>query len=522
MPAILLSTLNARWSHCAFGLRCLRANLGDLRELSAIREFTIQDPPALIVERLLADSPSIIGLGIYIWNLRESTQVVRLLKTVAPAVKIIIGGPEVSFQTEQEPICALADVVITGEADTAFRSVCADLLAGRPVARLVNAGKVDCAAVVLPYDEYTTQDLTQRIVYVEASRGCPFTCEFCLSSISDGVRAFPRAEFLEAMADLIERGCRSFKFVDRTFNLSPTFATAILGFFLERWRDGMLLHFELVPDRLPDELKALLVRFPPGAVQFEIGIQSFTDAVGTLISRRMHRGKTEANLTWLRESTGIHLHTDLIIGLPGETLASFQQSFDDLWRLQPQEIQVGILKLLKGTPLVRHVPAFDLRFNPDPPYDLLASTAFPFPLLQRLKRFAKYFDLFVNHGHFPRCIAQLQEHSPTGSPFLALLAFADWLWATTGQDHALARTRQYELMLGYLAVLGVGEDVRLDAMAADAAAQPGTKGLPSQLHARMEQHRRSQRVPGAVPTSILGVTHPEAHPPGVVEAPAPP
>ena len=496
MTDILLVTLNARWSHCAFGLRYLRANLGDLHDRSAIREFTISDAPAVMVEKILAETPRIVGFGIYIWNLRETTQVIQILKAVAPEIRIVIGGPEVSHQYDAEPVVALADVLITGEADLVFPGVCHDLLAGRPVARVIRAAKPDMAAVALPYGEYSDRDLAQRMVYVEASRGCPFTCEFCLSSVDNGVRAVPREAFLAALEDLLRRGCRTFKFVDRTFNLSPTTAIGILTFFLDRWVEGIFLHFELVPDRLPEELKTLLLRFPKGAVQFEIGIQSFTPEVGVNISRRMHRGRTEDNLRWLSAETGIHLHTDLIIGLPGETPETFQQSFDDLWRLGPQEIQVGILKLLKGTPLGRHQEAYGMRYNREPPYDLLASRDFPFAQMQRFKRFAKYFDLFVNHGIYPRSMALLIEHAGTSSPFAALLAFSDWLWATTGQDYALARSRQFELLLDYLAILGVPEALAIDTAAADAAVQPQGKGLPNRMHAAVERHRRQGAAAG--------------------------
>ena len=487
---ILLCTLNARFSHAAMGLRYLLANLGELAPRAAIHEFTIHDQPAQIVERLLAQSPRIVGFGVYIWNLHETRRVIGILKKVAPDIQVVIGGPEVSHEHAGEPLVAMADVLITGEADLTFRQVCADLLAGTPVPKVVDSPKPDLATVALPYHLYSDADLAHRLIYVEASRGCPFTCEFCLSSIENGVRTFPLEAFLQAMGDLLTRGCRTFKFVDRTFNLSPRIAAAILEFFLERWRDNLFLHFELVPDRLPDAVKALIGRFPADAVQFEIGIQSFTPAVGELISRRMDRGRTEANFRWLRANTGVHIHADLIIGLPGETLETFAASYDALHHLDPQEIQVGILKLLKGTPLGRHREAFAMRYNAEPPYDLLASRDFAFPTMQRLKRFAKYHELFVNSGKYRGGIARVM--ATQASPFAALLALSDWLWSTTGQEHAFSQVRQYELLHAYLLSVGVPAEEATTTLAKDFLVTGARKYLPEILRPAVERHATPQ------------------------------
>lgn len=487
---IIVSTLNARYSHAALGLRYLMANLGELQSQAVIREFTINDPPAHIVERLLAEQPLIIGFGVYIWNLHETRRVIGLIKQIAPSIRIVIGGPEVTHDYETEPIVGLADVLITGEADLTFPQVCADLLANRPVKKVINSPKPDMASLVLPYQFYSDDDLKHRLIYMEASRGCPFTCEFCLSSIEDGVRTFPLEPFLNAMKDLLGRGCSTFKFVDRTFNLSPRIASSILQFFLDHWRDGLFLHFEMVPDRLPDQIKTLIARFPVDAVQFEIGIQSFTPVVGELISRRMDRGRTETNIRWLRSHTGVHIHADLIIGLPGETLATFAESYDALYHLDPQEIQVGILKLLKGTPLSRHRDAFDMRYNPEPPYDLLSSRDFDFPTMQRLKRFARYHDIFVNSGKFRNGLARLM--STQASPCAILLGLSDWMWATTNQQHAFSQVRQYELFHTYLCSVGVAAEEATSLLAQDFLANGSKKYLPEILRPLVEktEHRR--------------------------------
>lgn len=488
--SIVLVSLNARYSHANLGLRYLRANLGDLREQSAIYEFTISDNPHHIVESLVQTGAQIIGFGVYIWNILQTEQVVGLLKAVAPEVTVVVGGPEVSFGTEHTRLDTLADVVVSNEADVAFRGVCEDLLGGKHVPPRIDGGQVVVKELVLPYAEYTEEDLKRRIIYVEASRGCPFACEFCLSSMVAGVRTFDLDAFFLAMEDLLQRGCRTFKFVDRTFNLNPRSCTAVLDYFYQRWprtedgemvvplnkrqmdpnrkrNDSLFLHFEMVPDRLPDVVKERIGQFPAGAIQLEIGIQSFTPGVGDLISRRMDTEATEANLQWLRALGTVHVHADLIIGLPGETFDTFFASFDRLWRLRPDEIQLGILKHLRGTPIIRHQDAYGMVFNPFPPYDIMANKQFPFALMQRMKRFARYFELFVNSGNFVDAIDLLIRNSISNSPGRALLAFSDTLWQQTHQQHAFARERQYDILLQYLLGLEVERDLAVATLRAD-------------------------------------------------------
>src|SRR5882672_3676518 len=355
MPDIVLTTLNARYAHAAFGLRYLMANLGALRERAALEEFDINQRPIDMLESILAQNPKVVGLGVYIWNVEPATKLVADLKRVRPDVVVIVGGPEVSYEMDQQEICRIEDYVITGEADLAFAEVCRGILEGRrPLMKVIAAELPEFDRLVLPYDLYDAKDVAHRVIYVEASRGCPFKCEFCLSSLDVPVRNVPLEPFLAAMASLLERGVRHFKFVDRTFNLNLKIGRRILSFFLERHRPGLFLHFEMIPDRLPEGLRELIRQFPAGALQFEVGIQTFNDEVASRISRKQDNSKVEENLKWLRTETGVHVHADLIVGLPGEDLESFARGFDRLVVLGPQEIQVGILKRLRGTPIVRH------------------------------------------------------------------------------------------------------------------------------------------------------------------------
>ena len=529
MPDIVLSTLNAKYIHASFGLRCLMANLGELQSRAKILEFDINQRPLEIAETLLEAAPKILGLGVYVWNAGPTLELLGILRRLRPDLKIVLGGPEVSYEWDQQPIIGLADHVITGEADLAFASLCKSLLSAtdpRPP-KLIAAPVPDVAALALPYDLYEARDLEHRVVYVEASRGCPFTCEFCLSSLEIPVRQFPLDPFLVAMQQLHDRGLRRFKFVDRTFNLNLATSRRILQFFLDRLSPELFVHFEMIPDRLPAELRELIAQFPAGTLQFEVGIQTFDREVEARISRRQNHDRLADNFHWLRQHSGVHLHADLIVGLPGETLESFGRGFDRLIDLRPQEIQVGILKRLRGTPIIRHDAEWQMIYNPHPPYEVLSTRTMNFGTLARLRRFAKFWDIFGNSGNFveslpllwahdstvaPAHIESNSERSPIGDPvavvplpaglssadtetespthensatagsaFGAILAWSDWLHAQGVKGHGIALPRQYELLWRWsVEVPGICAEVFGPALARDYR-RPGRTDLPTWL-----------------------------------------
>lgn len=425
-------------------------------------------------------------------------RVLSIVRKVLADVCIIAGGPELSHGDIPQELRAHIDCVITGEADCSFAEACHQHLDNQKLPAIIHSAQPDLAQIELPYQWYSDQDVAHRIIYVEASRGCPFTCEFCLSSLDQAVRSVPLELFLSEMKSLLDRGCRIYKFVDRTFNLSPRIASSIMTFFLDNWQEGLFLHFEMVPDRLPQVIKDLLPRFPHGAVQFEIGIQSFTPVVAENISRRMDTEKTIENFTFLKKHTGVHIHADLIIGLPGETLQTFADSFDQLWYIGPDDIQVGILKLLKGTPLKRHMQPYAMTFSDMPPYDIIENKDIPYVLMQRLKRFARYVEIFVNSTRFCRAMEMIIQAGDS-KPCTALFALSDWLWVTTGQEHGLSMKRQYELIGQYLIeVLQQNAEKVSHIMAEDfldsrhnPTASP--KGLPNFMRQEVDHLRRQRK-----------------------------
>jgi hypothetical protein len=249
------------------------------------------------------------------------------------------------------------------------------------------------------------------------------------------------------MDSLLKRGVKQFKFVDRTFNLNANIGRTILQFFLERFKPGLFVHFEMIPDRLPNALRELIVQFPEGALQFEVGIQTFNPETQRLISRRQDNEKTAENLRWLRSETRVHVHADLIVGLPGESEASFAAGFDRLEALRPQEIQVGMLKRLRGTPIVRHDAEWQMVYSPHAPYEVLSTGHIDFAAMCRLRRFSRYWDLIANSGRFVHCLPLLLSGS---SAFERFSVLADWLWTTTRQTHGIALVRLFELLLRFV------------------------------------------------------------------------
>ena len=442
-PKIVLATLNAKYFHTSFGLRYLYANLNELQNCCEIKEFTIQTRAIDIVEQILAAKPDIIGFGVYIWNIVETTDVVSLLKVIAPEIKIILGGPEVSYETEHQPIVINANYVLTGPADLSFYQLCKDILNNTPPdKKVLNSKPVALEEIALPYEYYTDEDLKHRLLYVEASRGCPFKCEFCLSSLDKSSTPFELTVFLEQMEILYQRGARNFKFIDRTFNLNINTTIQIMQFFLDKMTDDLYLHFEVVPDHLPRKLKELLAQFPEGSLQFEIGIQTFNTEVQANINRKQNNEKSKENLLWLRDNTAAHIHADLIFGLPGETFDTFKDSFNQLYHCRPHEIQMGILKRLKGSPIIRHTEAFDLRFNPLPPFNILSTDRVSFHTMQRINRFARYWDMIGNSGRFKYAL----PHILSDEPFDDFMAITEWIFNETGQIHRINLKRLFELV----------------------------------------------------------------------------
>jgi radical SAM superfamily enzyme YgiQ (UPF0313 family) len=428
---ILLTTINAKWIHPSLALRLLKANLGEYEDDAEILEFALRQPLAEKTAPILAAHPQILGLSVAIWNHRASIELLEALfreweKDGEARPVIVMGGPETSSLPKDAELFKYADFVVRGPGEEVFRELCGK--APNTFGKFIDAKPLDLSSIKSGYRLYTEEDLTRKLTYIEASRGCPFGCEFCMSGLDKQVQTFPLPTFLEEMEELMQRGARQFKFLDRTFNFDIDRSQQILEFFLKHISQApssapKYVHFEMVPSRFPLELRKILTRFPPGTLRLEVGIQTFNPKTASLINRNSDPEKELETLEWLRRNTNAIVHADLIAGLPEEDLTSFARGFDRLWSVRPTEIQLGILKCLPGTPLTSRSKEFGIRFSKEPPYETLETSALPAYDLDRIKNFARFWELTINRGigidtinsgsifsHFMRISDQLLVH----------------------------------------------------------------------------------------------------------------
>ena len=471
LDGILLSTINAKWIHPSLALRLLKANLGSLEERCQIMEFALRQPLREKTEPILAARPRVLGLSVSIWNHAATLELLKELRKTwgeGGGPLVVLGGPEVWHLPESAEIFRYADRRVLGEGEEAFRELCetafgenggVDRQTANPEFR-----RVDLSAVKSGYGLYADEDLCKKLTYVEASRGCPYSCAFCLSARDKGgasplgVREFPLEPFLREMGELVRRGARTFKFLDRSFNIDAARAKRVMEFFLgqlarleeARGQDAgrdppFTAHFEMVPFRFPPELMETLARFPPGSLRLEVGIQTLNPEVSAIVGRPSDPSRELENLRAIRRTTNAIVHADLIAGLPGEDMASFGRGFDALWEaLSPSvpravEVQLGILKALPGAPIARLPAAFGMAHNPAPPYEVTETAAIPARDLDRVKNFARFWELIVNRG-----LADVGP-SPVFDRFMAL---SDSLLARFGRNWGIPKDDLREALEG--------------------------------------------------------------------------
>ncbi|MDE5412546.1 B12-binding domain-containing radical SAM protein [Alkalihalobacterium chitinilyticum] len=419
---VVLTTLNAKYIHTCLALRCLKAYAEPEYPVEMV-EFTIKDPVMNIVTDLYQRKPDVIGFSCYIWNIEETIKVVEMLKKIMPDIKIVLGGPEVSYDTaywlERIPH---ADFIVVGEGEETFKLLLDELngeekfhmvfgLAYRKDGKeIVNppSAKPDLNAIPSPYRfQEDLPALSKRVTYFETSRGCPFSCQFCLSSIEVGVRYFDIERVKSDLLFLIKSGAKLIKFVDRTFNIKRDYALEIFQFLIDN-HEGCVFQFEITADIMrPEVLEFLNENAPAGIFRFEIGVQSTNDATNELVKRKQNFEKLSRTVTLVKEGGKIDQHLDLIAGLPDENYDSFKKTFNDVFALRPEELQLGFLKMLRGTGLRLRAEDHDYVYMEHAPYEILGNKILPFSDIVRIKRVEDVLEKYWNDHRMDETIEYL-------------------------------------------------------------------------------------------------------------------
>ncbi len=513
-PEILLIAVNARYSHCAYAARSLQANLGKRAGSAQIIEADLEVTPLQLASQVAETNPRVVGFSVYLWNVRLVEATARILRAVSPHLRLVAGGPEI---TSGYAGASLFDAVIIGEGETAFRTLCEGWLSttsdrsteplpsspitapeGRPAPQcargcaVVSAPPEDPSALVLPYHLYSDADLTQRTIYVESSRGCPYPCAYCTSA-STGLRLIPLERLLPALDTLWQRGLRRFKFLDRSFNAPVAHAAALLDFFRNRATPDMSLHFEVNTDHLHASIAALIASFPKAALHLEAGLQTLNPHVAALVGRSPDTQTTLANLKFLTQNTGAIVHADLIFGLPREDEASFENGFNALIATcHPPEVQVNLLKSLPGTRLAHDAATLGLVFNAEPPYELLHSDVMTFDTLMRLQRFARCWELVHNRGRFPNAVRAIHA-ACNGGYYRAYQLLAARIHAEEGKLFAIGLAGMSRHVHAHLVeACGVSPTVADDILADDLNKKPLKAGHNTPATPPRKEHGSGQ------------------------------
>lgn len=425
---IILAALNAKYIHMSLALRYLKAYSQREFENIELAEYTIKDPALTIATDLYRRVPDVVGFSCYIWNIEETIAVVRILRKVLPQVRIVLGGPEVSYDTAEwlERIPE-ADFIVMGEGEGTFHHLLQTLregsgkfhfvfglaYRGRDGEPVLNPGRPKAVLDDLPSPHYFEEDVPQlptRVVYFETSRGCPFSCQFCLSSIETGVRYFDIERTKRDLLHLIRSGARLIKFVDRTFNIQRDYALEIFRFLIEHHGGSCVFQFEITADIMrPEVLQFLSEHAPPGVFRFEIGVQSTNDVTNEIIRRRQNFAKLSRTVTMIRESGKIAQHLDLIAGLPEEDYASFRRTFNDVFALRPEELQLGFLKMLRGTGIRERAAEHGYVFMDRAPYEVLGNDVLPFSDIVRIKQAEDVLEKYWNAHRLDAAVGYLVD-----------------------------------------------------------------------------------------------------------------
>lgn len=412
---ILLTAINSKFVHSNLAIRYLNAFVKDIPCEVKNREFSINDREENVLKEIICEKPDVVAFSTYIWNVEMVEKLSNLIKRVNPNIEILYGGPEVTYDSSVFLAKTCGDYVIEGEGEKTFREFVEYKIGMREIESIrglhyKNKGIVvtngsrplmNMEELVFPYE--ADENLDNKIVYYEGSRGCPFNCKYCLSSTTHGVRFHSIERVLSELQYFIDKGVRLVKFVDRTFNCNPKYSMAIWDYLIKADTNTQF-HFEISADILKPKELELLRNAPDGRFQFEVGVQTTNDDVLKNINRFVNFSDIKEKVLELMSIKHIKQHLDLIAGLPGEDYESFRKSFNDVHSIGPEEIQLGFLKLLKGSSMREESEKYGMVYSPYPPYEILKTDLVSYEEMLKLKRVEEMVDKYYNSQKFNNII----------------------------------------------------------------------------------------------------------------------
>ncbi|MFG5858392.1 B12-binding domain-containing radical SAM protein [Dysgonomonas sp. Shenzhen-Wh21] len=419
---VLLTTLNAKYIHTSLALRWLYVANKDKFDIS-FKEYVIKEDVNTIVDDLLLQKPDVVGISVYIWNVEKVKLLIDLIKERSPQTIIIIGGPEVTYEPDYFIENWDVDYLISGEGEFVLGELLTAISTNREpvidgiskkgsVSRIVAKADLEkLASLPSPYQlEEDKENMKNRLLYFETSRGCPYQCQYCLSSLEKGVRYFPRHHIVENLSYFIGSNAKQIKFLDRTFNLNKEHTRFVFDFLIDHYRPGLSCQFEIYADLLTDEsINYLNKNLPQNYFRFEIGIQSTYEPTNIAVRRKQNFELLAGNIQKLMNGGKIDLHLDLIAGLPYETYERFVKSFNDVFRLKAKELQLGFLKMLRGTSLRRNADKYGYKYSLLAPYEIESNNDISHEELERIHDAEHALEKYWNSGKFSRTMQVLTD-----------------------------------------------------------------------------------------------------------------
>lgn len=496
---ILLTTLNSKFIHTNLAIRYLNQMVKDIEDIEVdIREYTINNELDFILKDIYKNDYDVILFSTYIWNVNDIVKLCDNIKKVKPNIKIALGGPEVSYDSEDSmKKYDFVDYILYGEGELVFRDFVKhlkgdikieyvdgivyrnnkDIIKNKPMKLLENLDLIPS-----PYEKLNKEEYENRIVYYETSRGCPFNCQYCLSSTLQGLRYFSIDRVKKDLKALIDARVSQIKFIDRTFNANKKFAMEIMKFLMENDNDYTTYHFEVTAHLLSDDMLEFLKDCKEGLFQFEIGVQTTNEKVLDAVGRRDDFGKLSYVVKKIASYRNIHQHLDLIAGLPYEDYKSFENSFNDVFNLGIEHLQLGFLKMIKGTGIRNRADEHEFRYKDYPPYEVLYNKYISYDQILKLKDIEEILERYFNSKNFVLSMRYIIHNFYKQSPFKFFEDFATYFNDNGYFNMSQGKNQLYKILLDfYLEKININSDLFKEIIKYDYISLGKTSNVPAFL-----------------------------------------